>query len=169
MDKKNISEEADIIFNELQDLLYFTQDRMKCIIKYNELSLELKKHILVKTTDKGDSLLLLACDYKLSELAKNIINDCIYLGIENILNKVNYAGITPLIKCIQQKLYDISLILLNSNYSNPNHKTENNSLAIDFVIDNIEGKPEIFFESKSKREIFSLLINNYIDNEYDKD
>ena len=168
MDTNNISLQGDIIFNELQNLINIKEDRIKATTKYNELSSETKMQILSKTTNNGDNLLSLACKNRLNDLANNIINDCLSLSIENVLDKANYDGITPLIVSIQQQLYEIALKILNSNYINPNHKTQQNVLAIDFLIDNLFENPKLFIENKFAIQLFSLLAKYYLDNDNEK-
>jgi hypothetical protein len=168
MDTNNILLQADIIFNELQNSINIKEDRIKATTKYNELSPELKMQILSKTINNGDNLLLLACKNRLNDLANNIIIDCLSLGIENVLDKANYYGITPLIVSIQQQLYEIALKILNSNYINPNHKTQQNVLAIDFLIDNLFENPKLFIENKFASQLFSLLAKYYLDDDNEK-
>jgi hypothetical protein len=161
MDTDSNLEQSNIIFDELVKLLYW-KNNTEVIKKYNELSPDLKKLILYKTTDDDNSLLLLACEYKLIDLIFNIINDCINLGIEHVLNKANYYGITPLIMLIQNKLYNIALILLKSKYSNPNYKTKNNILALDILI--VRSSDE-FFKNNTQTELFILLVDSYLDDD----
>ena len=174
MSNNNISKQENTIFNELQSLINIKEDRKKVIKKYNELSRELKIQILSITTNNGDNLLLLACKNRLVDLVNKIINDCLTFGIENvenaenILDKANYDGITPFIVSIQEHLYEIALKLLNSKYIVINRKTSTGLLAVDVLVMNILENHEMFIESKSGNELFSLLINNYFDDDNEK-
>jgi hypothetical protein len=170
MDTDNNLEQSNIIFDELVDLIYLNNNTEKVIKKYNELSPDLKKLVLNKTIDFRDSsVFLLACEYKLSDLISNIINDCINLGIEHVLSKPSDRDETPLMILIDKKLFKLALILLKTGYSNPNyHKQIGNRVALDIVIQKLEydENNDIYvFVNNEHVELFILLVDIYLEDD----